>query len=207
MVSLRFTELSMTTRLVGGGKVHQTVLQGAASCSKNRQLGLDIGCIGFVQGIRPQIYLNGPGVLLLFHLFCAFCTASGQQGKTHHQRQKHRNKAAQCFLCIKNSSQLLGSCRFAAKLLWPTGRTSPPARVCALKPAHGNDAAISACVPDTAKRAQHNRDMNLFYHYQEGFSTNFHIFIRKKHARPISLRLSRQDMDFFCSPAAFRQGN
>ena len=82
----------------------------------------------------------------------------------------------------------MGSCRFAAKLLWPTAYTSPPARVCAVKPAHGNDAAIFACVPDTAKRAQHNRDIKIFYHYQEGFSINFHIFIHKNYAHPISLR-------------------
>ena len=114
------------------------------------------------------------------------------------------------FFCSSNSfsSQLLGSCRLAAKLLWPTGRTSPPARVCALKPAHGNDAAIFCVRPvlyfsDTAKslrvaQAQHKSDIKIFYHYQEGFSTNFHIFIHKNHARPISLR---QRMCFFLQKA------
>ena len=92
------------------------------------------------------------------------------------------------------SSQLSGSCRFAAKLLWFTARTSPPARVSVAEPVHGNDAAIFACAPDTAKRAQHNRDIKTFYHYQEGFSINFHIFIHKNHAHPISLR---QRMRFF----------
>ena len=44
-----------------------------------RQLGLDIRRIGFVQGIGPQIYLNGLGIFLLLCLFCTFCAASGQQ--------------------------------------------------------------------------------------------------------------------------------
>ena len=70
--------------------------------------------------------------------------------------------------------------------------TSPPARVCAGKPAHGNDAAIFACflfcTAPLPRKAQHKSDIKIFYHYQEGFSTNFHIFIHKNHARPISLR-------------------
>ena len=46
---------------------------------------------------------------------------------------------------------------------------------------------------DTAKsfrvaQAQHKSDIKIFYHYQEGFSINFHIFIRKNYAHPISLR-------------------
>ena len=61
-----------------------------------RQLGLHIGCIGPVQAGAPQIHLNGLGVLLLFHLFRAFCAAAGQQGQPHHQRQKRRNKAVPC---------------------------------------------------------------------------------------------------------------
>ena len=97
------------------------------------------------------------------------------------------------FLFVKSfSSQLLGSCRFATKLLWLTCRTSPPARVCAVKPAHGNDAAIFACflfcTAPFPRKAQHKSDIKIFYHYQEGFSINFHIFIRKNHAHPISLR-------------------
>ena len=44
-----------------------------------RQLRLDIRRIGFVQGIGPQIYLNGLGIFLLLCLFCTFCAASGQQ--------------------------------------------------------------------------------------------------------------------------------
>lgn len=93
------------------------------------------------------------------------------------------------FFCSSNSfsSQLLGSCRFAAKLLWPTAYTSPPARVCAVKPAHGNDAAIFACflfcTAPFPRKAQHNRDIKIFYHYQEGFSINFHIFIHPKNTR------------------------
>ena len=88
------------------------------------------------------------------------------------------------------SSQLLGSCHFPAKLLWPTCRTSLPARVCAVKPAHGNDAAIFACFlfcgPEYYKKAlekayaQHDRNIKLFYHYYEGFSTKFHIYLCTK---------------------------
>ena len=82
------------------------------------------------------------------------------------------------------SSQLLGSWRFPAKLLWPTCRTSLPARVCAVKPAHGNDAAIFACflfctVPFPRKGTAQER-YKIYYHYQEEFSINFHIFIHKK---------------------------
>ena len=44
-----------------------------------RQLRLNIRRIGFVQGIGPQIYLNGLGIFLLLCLFCSFCAASGQQ--------------------------------------------------------------------------------------------------------------------------------
>jgi hypothetical protein len=101
-----------------------------------------------------------------------------------------RKQGGAVFFCSSKlfSSQLSDSCRFAAKLLWFTARTSPPARVCVAEPAHGNDAAIFACVTDTAKRAQHNRDIKIFYHYQEEFSINFHIFIHENHACPISLR-------------------
>jgi hypothetical protein len=30
------------------------------------------------------------------------------------------------------------------------------------------------------EKAQHKRDIKIFYHYQEEFSINFHIFIHKK---------------------------
>ena len=43
-------------------------------------------------------------------------------------------------------------------------------------------------LPLYREKAQHKRDIKIFYHYQEVFSINFHIFIRKKHAHPISLR-------------------
>jgi len=43
-----------------------------------RQLGLDIGRIGFVQAGTPQIHLNGLSILLLFHIFGGFCSAAGQ---------------------------------------------------------------------------------------------------------------------------------
>ena len=69
-----------------------------------RQLGLDIRCIGLVEVIRPQIHLNRLGVLLLFHLFWAFCAAAGQQGDRHHQCRKHGNKAVQCSFVRQNCS-------------------------------------------------------------------------------------------------------
>ena len=61
-----------------------------------RQLGLDIGRIGFVQAGTPQIHLNGLGILLLFHIFGGFCSAAGQQGDRHHQCHKHGKQAVQC---------------------------------------------------------------------------------------------------------------
>ena len=33
------------------------------------------------------------------------------------------------------------------------------------------------------EKAQHKRDIKIFYHYQEEFSINFHIFIHKKNTR------------------------
>ena len=126
-----------STRLVGGGKVHQAVLQGRSVVQREpaagddirqtavllqklieiqiivahdefhihiRQLGLHIGCIGPVQAGAPQIHLNGLGVLLLFHLFRAFCAAAGQQGDRHHQCRKHGNKAVQCSFVRQNCS-------------------------------------------------------------------------------------------------------
>ena len=89
------------------------------------------------------------------------------------------------------SSQLLGSCRFPAKQLWPTCRTSLPARVCVVKPAHGKDAAIFArfyfALSLYRKRAENDRNIKIFYYCHEGFSMNFHVFIHKKYACPISL--------------------
>ena len=61
-----------------------------------RQLGLDIGRIGFVQAGTPQIHLNGLGILLLFHIFGGFCSAAGQQRDRHHQCHKHGKQAVQC---------------------------------------------------------------------------------------------------------------
>lgn len=102
-----------------------------------------------------------------------------------------KNRRRNVFVFIQSfPSQLLGSCRSAAKLLWITGRTSPPTRVCAVKPVHGNDAAIFACFlfcgPEYYKKAlekayaQHDRNIKLFYHYYEGFSTKFHIYLCTK---------------------------
>jgi len=43
-------------------------------------------------------------------------------------------------------------------------------------------------LPLSREKAQHKRDIKIFYHYQEKFSINFHIFIHKNYAHPISLR-------------------
>jgi len=43
-------------------------------------------------------------------------------------------------------------------------------------------------LPLSREKAQHKRDIKIFYHYQEEFSINFHIFIHKNYALPISLR-------------------
>ena len=43
-------------------------------------------------------------------------------------------------------------------------------------------------LPLYREKTQHKRDIKIFYHYQEGFSINFHIFIHKNYAHPISLR-------------------
>lgn len=43
-------------------------------------------------------------------------------------------------------------------------------------------------LPLSREKAQHKRDIKIFYHYQEEFSINFHIFIHKNYAYPISLR-------------------
>ncbi len=84
------------------------------------------------------------------------------------------------------------SCRFPAKLLWPTCRTSLPARVCAVKSAHGKDAAnilrVSCFVLSLYReRAENDGNMKIFYHCHEGFSMSFYVFIHKNHACPISL--------------------
>jgi hypothetical protein len=41
-------------------------------------------------------------------------------------------------------------------------------------------------LPLSREKAQHKRDIKIFYHYQEEFSINFHIFIHKNYALPIS---------------------
>lgn len=43
-------------------------------------------------------------------------------------------------------------------------------------------------LPLSREKAQHKRDIKIFYHYQEEFSINFHISIYKNYAHPISLR-------------------
>lgn len=92
------------------------------------------------------------------------------------------------------SSQLLGSCHFPAKLLWPTCRTSLPARVYAVKPAHGKDSSIFA-LSLYHERAENDRNIKIFYYCHEGFSMNFPVFIHKNYACPIPLR---QWMRLFC---------
>ena len=90
------------------------------------------------------------------------------------------------FFCSSNSfsSQLLGSCRFAAKLLWPTAYTSPPARVCAVKPVHGNDAAIFACflfctAPFPRKGTAQERYKNILPLSGRIFNQFSHIYSQK----------------------------
>ena len=89
------------------------------------------------------------------------------------------------------SSQLLGSWRFPAKLLWPTCRTSLPARVCAVKPPTERMPQflrVSCFVLSLYReRAENDRNIKIFYYCHEGFSMNFHVFIHKNHACPISL--------------------
>ena len=102
-------------------------------------------------------------------------------------------RRCQVLLLTKSfSSQLFGNCHFPAKLLWPTCRTSLPARVCAVKPAHGKDAAnilrVSCFVLSLyRKRAENDRNIKIFYYCHEGFSMNSHVFIHKNYSCPISL--------------------
>ena len=81
----------------------------------------------------------------------------------------------------------MGSCRFAAKLLWPTAYTSPPARVCAVKPAHGNDAAIFACflfctAPFPRKGTAQERHKNILPLSGRIFNQFSHIYSQKTRA-------------------------
>ncbi len=46
--------------------------------------------------------------------------------------------------------------------------------------------ASFSALPLSREKAQHKKDIKIFYHYQEEFSINFHIFIHKKYAHPIS---------------------
>ena len=102
-------------------------------------------------------------------------------------------RRCQVLLLTKSfSSQLFGNCHFPAKLLWLTCRTSLPARVCAVKPAHGKDAAnilrVSCFVLSLYReRAENDRNVKIFYCCHEGFSMNFHVFIHKNYACPIPL--------------------
>ena len=60
-------------------------------------------------------------------------------------RTLYEKTAAQCF-CFHPILllTLLGQPSSCGWLLWLTDHTSPPARVCAVKPTHGKDAAIFA---------------------------------------------------------------
>ena len=62
------------------------------------QLRLNIRCVGFVQVIGPQIYLNGLGIFLFPCLLCTFCAASGRQEQSHNQYHEHSKQAAQSSL-------------------------------------------------------------------------------------------------------------
>ena len=63
-----------------------------------RQLRLHIGGVVFVQGVGPQIDLNGFGVLLRLHCLGAFSGAPGQQGQAQHHGSKQSKNFVQSFL-------------------------------------------------------------------------------------------------------------
>ena len=43
--------------------------------------------------------------------------------------------------------------------------------------------AFCSALSLSREKAQHKRDIKIFYHYQEEFSNNYHIFIHKKNTR------------------------
>ena len=63
-----------------------------------RQLRLHIGGVLFVQGVGPQIDLNGFGILLRLHCLGAFSGASAQQGYAQHHSGKQGKNLVQSFL-------------------------------------------------------------------------------------------------------------
>ena len=104
-----------------------------------RQLRLDIGGIGFVQAIRPQIHLNGLGVFLHLRPFCHLSAASGQQGYPQHQCHKQGKKGCAVFSSSSNDSphDPTTACRRPAGCFGLL--------VCSIT-THGKDAAVSLCV-------------------------------------------------------------
>lgn len=72
-----------------------------------------------------------------------------------------------------------------------TCRTSLPARVCAVKPPTERMPqflhAFCFVLSLYRERAENDRDIKIFYYCHEGFSMNFHVFIHKNYACPISL--------------------
>ena len=56
-------------------------------------------------------------------------------------------------------------------------------------------------LPLSREKAQHKRDIKIFYHYQEEFSINFHIYIHKKSTR---VRFLSADASF-CKRQAKKQ--
>ena len=95
---------------------------------------------------RVAVHLNGLGVLLLLYLLCALCAAAGQQRQPHYQCRKHGNNAVHCSFVRQNRSphNSWAAAALRQSCYGSLVRTSPPARVCAVKPAHGNDAVIFA---------------------------------------------------------------
>ena len=62
-----------------------------------RQLCLHIGGVLLVQLGRPQVYLNGLGILLLLQRFGAFSGAAAQQGYTQRHGSKQGKTLVQSF--------------------------------------------------------------------------------------------------------------
>ena len=111
------------------------------------------------------------------------------------------------------SSPRLGCCRFSAKLLWLTCRTSLPASVCS---AHGNDAAM-ICVrpvlqsPNTAKNfvkplERHRHSTTITCRYFITIATGFQQNIALKQGRCLTVaqtaakRSIRTDLPFARQP-------
>ena len=123
---------------------------------------------------RVAVHLNGLGVLLLLYLFCGFVPQPVSRKTAITNAASREIRRCNVLLFTKSfSSQRLGSCHFPAKLLWLTCRTSLPARVYAVKPTHGKDAAnilrVSCFVLSLYReRAENDRNIKIFYCCHEG---------------------------------------